>query len=379
MPERQASPRIAIVQERLTEIAGSELVVGQLAREWPTAPISIPIVGTDVAAEFADQVETGWLSRVYRATGSRTYAPLLPFVPSWFRHRDFGAAEAVVISHHAFAVAAVHAAGSRPTIAYVHSPARWAWDDEMRAAESDSSAARIALDLLARLAIKTELQACTKLTTVVANSTAVADRISHRWGRKSQVVHPPVDTAFYTPDPDTPVEDFYLLAGRLVPYKRPDVAISAAVEAGVKLVVAGDGREASRCSALAAGGNVTFLGRVTDEELRSLQRRARACLLPGEEDFGIVPVEAMACGTPVIALGVGGACDTVVEGVTGTLVEPSDDAATISAFADVLATFDRTSFDPDIIRAHAEAFSRNEFRRKINDVVAQTMGNRTSR
>ena len=374
-----AGAEISIVHERLTEIAGSELVVAQLAREWPTARIKIPIVDPRTCAEFADRVETGWLSRAYRVIGKRTYAPLLPLVPSSLRHCDFGAADAVVISHHAFAIAAVDAAGMRPTIAYVHSPARWAWDESMREAEADSAPARMALDGLARLAIKTELRACGKLTTIVANSTAVAERISRHWGRESVVVHPPVDTEFYTPDPAEPVEDFFLLAGRLVPYKRPDVAIRAAKSAGVKLVVAGDGREAGQCKRIAEGADIHFVGRVSNEELRRLQRRALACLLPAEEDFGIVPVEAMACGTPVIALGVGGVCDSVIEGLTGTLIDGGDIPATVAALAEVLSNFDRHCFDPMQIRRHAQRFSRREFRRRIAAVVAQTLAEHRGR
>ncbi|SBS77625.1 Glycosyl transferase, group 1 [uncultured Mycobacterium sp.] len=371
--ERSADARIAIVHERLTEIAGSELVTEQLAYEWPTAPIHIPIVDRRTRASFADRVETGWLSTAYRGLDYRSYAPLLPLVPAWLRRRDFGAADAVVISHHAFAIAAAQAAGPRPTIAYVHSPARWAWDAKMRESEASSAAGRAALDVLSKRAIKNELLSCGKLTTIVANSSAVAERIALHWGREATVVHPPVDTEFYTPDAGEPVEDFFLLAGRLVPYKRPDIAIKAAIKAKVKLVVAGGGRKINDYKRIADDGDVAFLGRVSDDDLRSLQRRALACLLPGEEDFGIVPVEAMACGTPVLAVGVGGVCDSVIDGQTGVLVTDGDDAEVIDSFATALAEFDRGSFDSALIRQHAEGFSRAAFRRRMRTVVDQTL------
>lgn len=369
--------KVALVHERLTEIAGSENVVTELAREWPDAPVTIPIVDQRVEAEFSARVRTGVLSRAYRAAGYRSYAPLLPLVPAWFRQQDFRRADVLVVSHHAFSVAAVAAAGAIPTVAYVHSPARWAWDAKMREEEASSRAGRLALDVLSRLAIRTETAAARHITTVVANSAAVAQRIERHWKRDATVVHPPVDVDYFTPEAGAAREDYFLLAGRLVPYKRPDVAIRAAKAAGVKLVVVGDGRDAQKCRALAAGGDVTFVGRAPNDELRDYYRRAKAMLMPGEEDFGITPVEAMACGTPVIALGVGGALDSVVNGVTGVLVTNRGEAEMVGGFTDALASFDAARFDPVAIRGHAERFSREAFRRAMADVVAKTVAARS--
>lgn len=366
--------RVALVHERLTEIAGSEHVVTQLAREWPDAPVTIPIVDPRAHTDFSARVRTGVLSQAYRLSGYRNYAPLLPLVPAWFRRQDFRGADAVIMSHHAFSVAAVAAAGAIPTVAYVHSPARWAWDETMRKDEASSAAGHLALDVLSHLAIKTELAAAPKITTIVANSAAVAQRIQRHWNRDATVVHPPVDVEYFTPESGAGREDYFLLAGRLVAYKRPDVAIKAAKAAGVKLVVVGDGRDTAKCRDLAEGADVTFVGRAPNDELRRYYRRARAMLMPGEEDFGITPVEAMACGTPVIALGVGGALDSVVDGVTGTLVDGRGD--TVEGFVRALSSFDAAAFDPLSIRAHAEGFSREMFRRRMADVVARTVSAR---
>ncbi|KUI25457.1 glycosyltransferase [Mycobacterium sp. GA-2829] len=363
---------VAIVHERLTEIAGSEHVVTEFARQWPDAAVHIPIVDSRVEAAFTERVRTGPLSSAYRAARHRTYAPLLPLVPSWMKRRDFGAVDAVLISHHAFAAAAVHAAGDIPTVVYVHSPARWAWDKEMRREEASSLPGRLALNALSGLAIATERAAAPKITAIVANSTTVAQRVKDHWRRDAQVVHPPVNIDFYRPDAAATRDDYYLLAGRLVAYKRPDVAIRAAVQAGVKLVVAGDGRDAAKCRKLAEGGDVTFTGRVSNDEFRDLYRRAKAMVMPGEEDFGITPVEAMACGTPVIALGVGGALDSVVEGETGTFVTGRDDVEIVHNFAETFTTFDPGRYDPAAIRRRAEEFSPEAFRARIADVVAQT-------
>jgi len=205
--------------------------------------------------------------------------------------------------------------------------------------------------------------------TVVANSEAVADRIRTWWRRDAVVVHPPVDTEFYTPDSSVPREDFFLLAGRLVPYKRPDLAVRAAARAGVPLVVAGDGRARADAERV-AGPTVRFVGRVDDAGLRNLYRRCRAVLMPGVEDFGIVPVEAQACGAPVLALDAGGARDSVVPGVTGELVPVTDGHdEEVAIWADRLAAFDGAAFDSRAIRRHADQFSRSRFRQAMDAVV----------
>jgi glycosyltransferase involved in cell wall biosynthesis len=152
-------------------------------------------------------------------------------------------------------------------------------------------------------------------------------------------------------------EGFFLLAGRMVPYKRPEVAVAAAEQAGVDLVVVGDGRSRPAVEA-AAGPHTQILGAVDDATLRDLYRRCRALVFPGEEDFGIVPVEAQACGTPVIALGVGGVLDTIVDGETGVLY----DGAGPEALAAVMRDFGSDRFDPHRIRTHAEGFSPDRFR-----------------
>ncbi|MGJ0118230.1 glycosyltransferase [Williamsia sp. MIQD14] len=361
--------RIALVHERLTEIAGSEHVVEQLAVEWPDARLRVPIADPDAVVDvLRGRVDVSRLDALHRAIGRRTYAPLLPLVPSALRRSDVGDVDAVVISHHAFAVSAVHAAGDIPTIAYVHSPARWAWDREMRAGEASGPAGRAALAALAAVARRAESGGAPRLTAIVANSTEVADRIERWWGREAVVIHPPVDTERFALDPSVTRGDHFLLAGRLVPYKRPDLAVRAARLAGVRLVVAGSGRWQSLCESL-AGPETTFLGRVDDAEMTRLQHTARALVMPGVEDFGIVPVEAMAGGTPVIAVDEGGALDTVVPGVSGTLVPHGSDDEVVTRLAEAMTTFDDGALDPVVIARHADTFSRSAFRRSMRTLV----------
>lgn len=356
-----ARPRVVLVHERFTEFAGSEAVVEQLAREWPEAPIFAPVAREGVLpADLEPRLRSTRLSRLLRGS---TYAHLLPLLPVAMRSADLPPADVVIASHHAFATQ-VAVRSTAPVIAYVHSPARWVWDPSMRVGE----AGRVGAAGLAAFSAAfkpVDRAAAQRVHTLLANSTEVADRIQRWWGRPATVVHPPVDTEYYCPA-DVPREDFFLLAGRLVPYKRPDLAVRAAERAGVPLVVAGNGRMRDQLEAV-AGPGTRFVGRVSDDELRDLFRRCRALLMPGVEDFGIVPVEAQACGAPVIAIGAGGTLDTVIPGKTGELVPPGGDE--VSVWAEHLRDFDPSRYESASIRAFAEGFSRSTFRAAVADVV----------
>lgn len=366
-----SEPRIALVHERFTEYGGSEAVVGEFARTWPQASVYAPIVDPARAPAIAhppwDTIETTWLSRVHAATGRRSHAPLLPLVPRALRGlplRD--RFDAVVVSHHAFAVQAVFATDA-PVVAYVHSPARWAWDPAFRAREAGGFAGRAALVALGAVARRAERAAAPRLHTVVANSHAVAARVGEWWDLPAVVVNPPVRLDRFSLDAAVPREDFLLFAGRLVPYKRPDLAIRIAQRSGRRLVVVGDGRYRRQLEAI-AGSETTFLGAAPDDVLVDMYRRCHALLMPGVEDFGIVPVEAMACGAPVLAVGEGGALDTVTPGVTGAHIPFGTDEEVVTGFAEVLDA--GKTYDPAVIRAHAESFGPEVFRARMAEMVA---------
>jgi glycosyltransferase involved in cell wall biosynthesis len=358
--------RVTVVHERFTDFAGSEKVVSELAREWPDAPVLAPLLRPEILDEvLTGRVRGTALSRLLRGD---TYAHLLPLLPLAMRRLPVGDADIVVASHHAFANQVVHATAA-PVVSYVHSPARWVWEPSMRAGEMGGRVGGALLTAFAAAYRGADREAAARVRSIVANSTAVAERVRLWWGRDADVVPPPVDVEFYRPDPDVAREDFVLVAGRLVPYKRPELAIRAAVQAGVPVVVAGSGRAEAECRRV-AGPNVTFLGRVDDEALRDLYRRCRLLLMPGVEDFGIVPVEAQACGAPVLAQAAGGALDVVDDGRTGRLLPtPADDDDAVGVWAEALRSAP-THYDAAEIRRHAEGFSRSAFRERIRAIVA---------
>jgi glycosyltransferase involved in cell wall biosynthesis len=201
----------------------------------------------------------------------------------------------------------------------------------------------------------------------LAISQYVARRISLYYNRQSSIVYPPVETTFYTPEPASTPREGLLVVSALVPYKRVDLAIGAARLAKMPLTIVGDGPERATLEAM-GGPDIVFRGWCTNEEIRDLYRSSIATILPGEEDFGIVPLEAQASGRPVVALGRGGARETVIDNETGVLVEPG-----VEALADGLKRVAARDWDPVRIRRHAERFSRARFAREIETAIDETL------
>ncbi len=358
--------RVALVHEKFTIYAGSEKVVEQIHLMFPDAPIYCSVCDpATLGGALADaDVRTSPLQRLYR--GGDNYAHLLPLLPWAATHHDLSGYDLVITSHHQFANR-VRPDAAATVVSYVHSPARWMWDPAMRAEESGGTLGRAALSLFARTQQRADRRAAQRPQRLVANSHEVANRIARWWGRSADVIAPPVNVDFYRFDPTVAREDFFLLAGRLVPYKRPEVAVAAAAQAGVRLVVAGDGRARAACEAV-AGPKTEFIGTVDDATLRDLYRRCRALLYPGREDFGIVPVEAQSCGAPVVAVAAGGALDTVEHGVSGVLYGAGP--GEIGRLTTALRSFDDGQFDHGAIAASAARYSPERFRAEFARAVA---------
>lgn len=360
--------KTAIVHERFTERGGSESVVGQLASLWPGGSLFAPIIDDRFVPPSARGLtkSVSDLQRFYRGDGN--YSHLVPFLPRAMRSFDLAGADVVLASHHAFANRARPPAGI-PMVSYVHTPARWMWDEDFLNARSKSVTSTVALRAFAKAQRKADREAAQRATVLVANSTVVANRIRDWWGREPELVFPPVNVDFFSPDPSVPREDFFLMAARHLSHKQAEGAVLAASIANVPLLIVGPSRGIALAKSV-AGPHVRFVEHVSDDELRDLYRRCRAFVVPSVENFAIMPIEAQACGAPVLGINRGGLRDSVVPKVTGILI-PLEDTRDdqVSAFAVAMSDFDRTEFDPWQIRRNAERFEPARFRSRMTSIV----------
>jgi glycosyltransferase involved in cell wall biosynthesis len=279
-----------------------------------------------------------------------------------FESFDLSGYDLVLSSNHACAKNVITAPGTLH-VCYCHTPMRYAWDPGFLAGEQLGLAERALLPLLLGRLRRQDAIASARPDAYIANSRHVAARIRKYYRRDSTVIHPPVDVERFL---GTPRRDggYYLFLGRLVPYKRADLAVAACARLDRPLKVVGSGRGGESLAEL-AGPRTELLGFVDDGDLAAIVAGARALLFPGEEDFGMVPVEVQAAGVPVIAYGRGGAADSVVDGVTGILY---DDPG-VDALCDAIERFEATSFDEDELRTRAAAFSAERFRREMSEFL----------
>jgi glycosyltransferase involved in cell wall biosynthesis len=361
--------RTALIHDWLTGMRGGERVLEALCGLYPDADIFTLYHrrGSVSAGIERHRIRTSFVQRLPLAsTYYRQYLPLFPMAIEQF---DLDAYDLVISSSHCAAKAVV-VPGRARHLCYCHSPMRYAWDQfeaYFGAARTGAVASRwIYRPALARLA-RWDAATAARVHRFAANSAHVAGRIGRYYNRVATVVYPPVDTIFFHPAGDSPGSHF-LIVSALVPYKRIELAMAACARIGAALRIVGDGPERQRLEAQ-AGPSVTFLGRLSDDEVRREYRQALAVLLPGEEDFGIVPVEAQACGRPVVALGRGGALETVTDGENGVLfAEPRVEA--------LAAALDRAAgirFDPAAIARSAERFSRERHLEHMRAVIGETI------
>jgi glycosyltransferase involved in cell wall biosynthesis len=366
-----AGRRVALVHDWLTGMRGGEKVLDAVCEIFPDAPLTtlVRVRGSVSSRIEARPIRTSFVQAL--PAPARFYRHYLPLYPLAVRLLDFHGFDLVVSSSHC-AVKSVIVPEGAVHVCYCHSPMRYAWDqfDEyFGPARVGPVTSRLMRPVMRRMARWDQVTA-DRVDRFLANSQYVAGRVRRYYNRGSTIVYPPVDTDYYTPQSRAEFPAF-LIVSALVPYKRLDVAIDACRRIRVPLRIVGTGPERERLERQARG-RVEFLGWQTDEQIRELYRSSRATLLPGTEDFGIVPVESQACGTPVVALNRGGARETVIDGETGVLV----DGTSVEAFAGGLERALRTTFDPATVRRNAERFSRANFMTSFTLAVEQAIADK---
>jgi glycosyltransferase involved in cell wall biosynthesis len=340
---------------------GAERTFAEMAACWPAAPIYTLLYDADAVAEgFAGRdVTTSYLQRLGSRQGSFRY--LLPFFPRAVEHLPVADFDVIVSSSSAFAQG-VRPGAEALHVCYCHSPFRYVWFEGDRAMSETPAPLRPVMRRTLSRIRRWDLEASRRVTHYIANSQITRDRIEKIYGRDSEVIYPPVAVErFRLGEP----EDFVLFVGQIVRHKRVDTAIEAALAAGRPIKVVGDGPELPRLRSQYRGRAVDLLGSVSDAELASLYSRCAALVVPNIEEFGIAAVEAQAAGRPVVAVNRGGVRETVVDGLTGVLVD-GEDAASL---AEPLRDENFSRFDPAAIRTNAERFSATAFRQNLKATV----------
>lgn len=354
--------RVAIVHDYLNQYGGAERVLEALHDMYPAAPVYTSIYDPSAMppAYGTWDIRVSWMQRL--PAWRRYFRHYLPLYPSAFESFDLRGYELVISSSSAFAKGVITAPGACH-ICYCHTPMRFAWRTaDYLEREQIGGLQRAILPLLLTYVRLWDAASSARVDAFLANSHAVAGRIRRYYGRDAVVIPPPVDLPPY--EPHEP-EAFYLAGGRLVPYKRLDLAVRAFTALKLPLKIFGEGRARAELEAV-AGPTIEFLGHVSEQERRALFARCQAFVFPGEEDFGITPLEAMAAGRPVIAYAAGGVLDSVIDGVTGRFFHEQNAAALALA----VAASRRDAYDPRVIRGHAERFSRAAFIERVRAFVA---------
>ena len=364
----QTAPRVVVTHDFMETYGGAERVTQEIAAAFPDAPVIALLGRREVAKRMgvADRFESVVAARTRVLSHYRLAAPFWGVVAD---RAQLPAADVVVSSSYAYA----HRmrAGDAKLVCYCHSPLRYAWSmtEGYRERWAGGGVSARAFDLLAAGARRSDRRAARRVASYLTQSPFTADQIERFYGVEAEVIGAPIDCDAFRPDGPRGHGDYFLLVGRLVePYKRVGVALEAFRRLGRRLVIAGDGPALEELRA-AAPPNVEFLGALGDADLAELMRGCQGAVFPSRDDFGLVPLEVMACGRPVLAYADGGALYTVVPGVTGEHF-PEQTADSLVA---AVETFDPAAYDPAALRAHALQWDRPAFRDRMRAAVAEVL------
>ncbi len=350
---------IAVVHDYFTQMGGAEKVAEELMRMLPQATLHSTVALAECMPPglAGVPVVTSWMQQLPKMR--QYYRLFFLLYPLAVRSLDLSPYDLVISSSSGY-VKGVRTSRDAMHVCYCHTPMRWVWSfDSYSARESMGLAKRLLLPALIRGLRRWDEGASRQPDHFIANSRTVAKRILRAYGRYAEVIHPPIDLNRFRVSEEQ--EDYYLVLARLVSYKHIDLAIQACNLLGRRLMVIGDGPDRARLMA-GAGPTISFLGRLSDAEVEHYASRCRALLFPGEEDFGMAPLELAAAGRPTIAYRAGGAIETIVDGVTGVFFdrqEPEDLAAAIRRF-------ERMDWSPAVLRQHVAGFSVEVFQARMH-------------
>ena len=360
--------QMAIIHDYLNQYGGAERVLEVMHDMYPKAPVYTSIYDKNLMPpHFRDwDVRMSFMRKL--PNSAKWHQLYMPLYPTAFEKFDLTSYDLVLSSSSAFAKGVI----TEPEtlhVCYCHSPMRFAWNyHDYMAGENVPRRAHIFLWLILNYVRIWDEVSAGRVDAYIANSRVVARRILKRYGRTATVINPPVDTRQYRPGPPGEHRDYFLLVSRLIPYKRIDLVVDAFNELGLPLKIVGRGRQAAELQARAKS-NIEFLGAVSETELKELYAQCKCFIFPGQEDFGIAPLEAQASGRPVIAYGAGGALETVVPGITGEFFMER----TAEALAQVVSRFDDHQYDSVAIRRHAEKFDTEMFKTRLADFIADRL------
>ena len=370
--------KVALVHDWLVNYGGAEDVVSAILEIYPDADIYTLVHDKKkMKGRFEkNKIFTSRLQKIPFAT--RLYTKFLKFMPAAFEAFDFSAYDLVICSSSSCAKGVI-TPPSTAQVAYIHTPMRYAWDLFFDYQKRSGALTRFFMDRWMPQIRLWDYVSAQRIDALFANSKYIARRIKKFWNRDALVIYPPVNVGYFTPTNNVAREDFYVFFSRLVPYKRADIAIDACAALGKKLVVIGGGSEAKNLQELAKEkSGISFTGRISDEKVREYLQKCKALIFCAEEDFGIIPVQAQACGTPVIAFGKGGATESVLDKKTGVFFSEQTAASCAEAIKEFEKLEAAGNFDAKKIIAHAKTFSRErfikEFKAACQDALAAVKG-----
>jgi glycosyltransferase involved in cell wall biosynthesis len=355
--------RVAVVHDYFTQHGGAENVAGELYNLVPQADMfaTVALDKYVPACIPREKLQTSWMQNLPRL--GDLYRLYFPLYPLGVQSLDLSRYDLVISSSSGYGKG-VRTRSDALHVCYCHTPMRWIWRyDDYVSREKLAVSKRLLLPFALKGLKAWDIDAARQPDQYVANSRVVAQRIRDCYGREAIVIPPPINAGRFVLQPRQ--DDYYLVLARLVSYKRIDLAVSACNILGRRLVVIGGGPESDKLRAL-AGPTVTVLGHVSDTEATRYASECRALLFPGEEDFGMAPLELAAAGRPTIAYRGGGALETIVDGTTGIFFDEQD----VPSLAEAILSFEKMTWDANVLRAHALRFDVSQFRRKFYDLLA---------